>query len=288
MPLTTIYGDGTRIVGDANALEQTLHPTVMAYINIMQSTTGGNYAMSVNEIDAVNNMVQALVANGIWNKMQVIYPFIGNSANAMKFNLKDASTTNTFNITFNGTDFTFSTANGLRKTLATNGSWGNTNYIPNTHQTTNDTHMSVYMGTTQAGTSIPLGCLQEPAIAWFLVGSANTPPLQAYYTIQSPGTATQYSYPGGINTGFLLGTRSANNNKIFFNGILGATSTTSGTNKPNLAATIGVYNATTQGRIFPCTQALRIITIGAGLSDAEAKAFSTIVQAYQTKLGRQV
>ncbi len=66
MPLTTIYGDGTRIVGDANALEQTLHPTVMAYINIMHSPTGGNYAMSVNEIDAVNNMVQALVSNGIW------------------------------------------------------------------------------------------------------------------------------------------------------------------------------------------------------------------------------
>jgi hypothetical protein len=257
----------------------------MDYINLLAQN---GYSMSVNEIDAVNNLTHSLVSNGLWNKMQVVYPFIGNSANVMRFNLKDASSINTFNITFTGTDFTFSTANGLRKTLATNGSWGNTNYTPSTHQTINDTHMSVYLGTSQAGTSTPLGCLQEPGFAWFVISSANTPPLQAYYTIQSPLASAQYSYPGGINTGFVCGTRSGNNNRLFFNGILGATSTNSGTNRANLPATIGVYNTNIQGRILPCTQAIRMITIGTSLTDIDARNLYAIIQVYQTKLGRQV
>ena len=38
---------------------------------------------------AINNLVIGLKINNLWNKMQVVYPFVGGSAYAHKFNLKN-------------------------------------------------------------------------------------------------------------------------------------------------------------------------------------------------------
>ena len=40
---------------------------------------------------AVNTLVVGLKTNNLWNKMQVVYPFVGGTAYAHKFNLKDTS-----------------------------------------------------------------------------------------------------------------------------------------------------------------------------------------------------
>ena len=52
---------------------------------------------------AINSLVVGFKTNGIWGKMQAIYPFVGGSATTHKFNLKNpADTDAAFRLVFNG------------------------------------------------------------------------------------------------------------------------------------------------------------------------------------------
>ena len=288
MPLTTIYDGGTRIVGDANAIEQTLHPTVMAYINIMQSATGGNYAMSLNEIDAINNMVQALVSNGLWTKIKAIYPIIGGTAAAHKFNLKDPRDADAaFRLNFVG-GWTHN-SNGMTPNGTTG--YANTFLVPNTALTINNTHLSYYTGTTTVANG-------QRDIAVFVGGTVpsyslgtNTNLLisDCYYF-----TFNRLSASMTDGSGLICASRTSSTvHKGFRNGFqIGSTDTSSTTGQvlPSFALFIGAANQS--GSVTPVggysNKNYRLASIGDGLTDVEAKAFSTIVQAFQTKLGRQV
>jgi hypothetical protein len=279
MPLTTIYGDGTRIVGDANAIEQTLHPTVMAYINIMQSPTGGNYAMTLNEIDAVNNMVQALVSNGIWTKLVAIYPIIGTTATAHKFNLKDPRDADAaYRLSFLGGGWTH-TANGATPNGTT--SYANTFYALNS---LTSGHLSVY---SRSNTD---GLFQD-------IGSSNIG-VSIYNGIVAKLTNL---YFGGINqtanlsatvansTGLFLTSRTSNVQlNLYKQGILVASSSilnSTSANGNNLF--IGALNTAGTPTRFSNRQ-YSLASFGDGLTQIESIQFYNIVQAFQTKLGRQV
>ena len=279
MPLTTIYGDGTRIVGDANAIEQTLHPTVMAYINIMRSSTGGNYGMSVNEIDAVNNMVLSLVANGIWTKLVAIYPIIGTTAAAHKFNLKDPRDADAaYRLSFLGGGWTH-TANGATPNGTT--SYANTFYALNS---LTSGHLSVY---SRSNTD---GLFQD-------IGSSNIG-VSIYNGIVAKLTNL---YFGGINqsanlsvtvansTGLFLTSRTSNVQlNLYKQGILVASSSilnSTSANGNNLF--IGALNTAGTPTRFSNRQ-YSLASFGDGLTQIESIQFYNIVQAFQTKLGRQV
>jgi hypothetical protein len=279
MPLTTIYGDGTRIVGDANAIEQTLHPTVMAYINIMRSSTGGNYGMSVNEIDAVNNMVLSLVANGIWTKLVAIYPIIGTTAAAHKFNLKDPRDADAaYRLSFLGGGWTHTT-NGATPNGTT--SYANTFYALNS---LTSGHLSVY---SRSNTD---GLFQD-------IGSSNIG-VSIYNGIVAKLTNL---YFGGINqsanlsvtvansTGLFLTSRTSNVQlNLYKQGILVASSSilnSTSANGNNLF--IGALNTAGTPTRFSNRQ-YSLASFGDGLTQIESIQFYNIVQAFQTKLGRQV
>ena len=291
MPFTTIYGDGTRIVGDANAIEQTLHPTVMAYINIMQSPTGGNYAMTLNEIDAVNNMVQSLVSNGIWTKIKAIYPIIGGTAAAHKFNLKDARDTNAaFRLSFLGGGWTHS-ANGATPNGTT--SYANTFLIPNTSLTANSGHLSYYSRTNSAvANEIPMGVSGNFGDTGFDIVIRRTSNTNRFLSSESTGatgivTGTSTD-SRGLTTGSII---SSSSRKIYKNGtLLNTNSSTITWARNTFSVFIGATNISdfVTGPNFYTDKQCAFASIGDGLTDAEAKAFSTIVQAFQTKLGRQV
>jgi hypothetical protein len=291
MPLTTIYGDGTRIVGDANALEQTLHPTVMAYINIMQSSTGGNYSMSLNEIDAVNNMVQALVSNGIWTKIKAIYPIIGTTAAAHKWNLKDPRDADaSFRLSFLGGGWTHS-ANGATPNGTT--SYANTFLIPNTSLTANSGHLSYYSRTNSAvANELPIGVSASLGGTQFTLVIRRTGDLNSFRSTEIAGTTGAISSTSTDGRGLTLGSITASNSrKIYKNGTLLNTNSSAITWARNtFSVFIGATNISdfVTGPNFYTDKQCAFASIGDGLSDAEAKAFSTIVQAFQTKLGRQV
>ena len=286
MPLTTIYGDGTRIVGDANALEQTLHPTVMAYINIMQSASGGNYIMSINEIDAVNNMVQALVANGILTKMKALYPIIGGTAAAHKFNLIDSRDADAaFRLSFLGGGWIHS-ANGIQGNGTS--SYANTFLNPLAQGlTTASAHLAFYGRTTSTSSdgaeianfsSAALGGLVIQGKTGFInryfyglslaASRSITPPVIGMIAGSSVSTARRDLYQNGLSV--------ANNNS------------TDNFTMQNWSLYIGAGNLNNGTPGSWSNAQIAFASIGNGLTATEVKAFSTIVQAFQRKLGRQV
>lgn len=276
MPFTTIYGDGTRVVGDGTTMEQALHPSVMNYISVMKSSTGGNYDMSVNEIDAVNNMVQAMVANGIWSKMKALYPIIGGTAATHKYNLVDPRDVDAaFRLNFIG-GWTH-TSNGM----TSNGTTGyaDTFLTPSTSLSQNSTHVSCYIRTNNTSNEIAMGTGRTtvPAINIFPNFSA-----LSYFRINSgldSGVST-----GNSNLGLFLGNRISStqtrNQRNAVRYVINTASTGLSTRKIQIATGLdsgGFYS-----------NQFAFVSIGDGLSDAEARAFYIIVQAFQTKLGRQV
>jgi len=291
MPLTTLYGDGTRIVGDANALEQTLHPTVMDYINIMQSASGGNYAMSVNEIDAVNNMVQALVSNGLWTKIKAIYPIIGTTAAAHKFNLKDPRDADAaYRLSFLGGGWTHS-SNGATPNGTT--SWANTFLVPSTSLSVSSGHISFY-SRVQAllASNIDIGASSGVAAANICAFAIGRTTNSSQFTWGTQATGTIASFSSSSSQGFFVANQNAATaagRNIYRNAIIGSATTNYGT--PVLATVsfaIGALNDATIGRVAFSSRQCSLASIGDGLTNIEINAFTTIVQAYQTKLGRQV
>ena len=291
MPLTTIYDDGTRIVGDVNAIEQTLHPTVMNYVNIMRSSTGGNYAMTLNEIDAVNNMVQALVSNGLWTKIKAIYPIIGTTAAAHKFNLKDPRDTNAaFRLSFLGGGWTHD-ANGATPNGTT--SYADTFLSPSTSLSVSSGHLSFYSriqallsGNIEIGSSQGAGVAN---ICSMIIG--RTVNLSQFtWGVQSTGTIP--TIISTLTQGFFIGNQNgatASGRNIYRNASAGTAPSSYGSPiMPSPSITIGALNDISAGRTFFSSRQCSFASIGDGLTDAEVKAFSTIVQAFQTKLGRQV
>jgi hypothetical protein len=74
--------------------------------------------VDATQIDAVNTFVTLAKAQGIWNDLDKIYPFVGGTATAHRYNLKNALMDGTFfggvthnanGVTFNGTTGYFNT-----------------------------------------------------------------------------------------------------------------------------------------------------------------------------------
>jgi len=238
------------------------------------------------QLTAINNLVIGLKANNLWNKMQLIYPFVGGTAYTHKFNLKN---TNTFTATFNGALIHNSYGVG-------SGSIGN-GYIDSNFLDTRDfanisssAHVSIY-GTVSNG------------VTGQIHGFSNIEPT----TFNSNGgiifQPNNYLYGGAIRIfgngnlsvstsnglGLNIITRTTSTaNAFYYN-----TSTTSYSNTATAAFSragtlgtlkfLGSYYGNTTAML-----ALGFATIGEGLSSTDAQNLYTVVQAYQTTLGRNV
>ena len=93
-------------------------------------------------ITSVRRLVSALKYEGLWTKLKAVYPFVGGSAAAHKFNLKDARDANdAYRLTFNG-GWTHDSTGALPS--GTNG-WANTNLVMNNILTPYNAAMGVYI-----------------------------------------------------------------------------------------------------------------------------------------------
>jgi hypothetical protein len=128
--------NGTLIGGNAVGFIRTLTKTDAEFLSLSNSLTGQGFmtaSVAVNWLNtngyytsysvdtdaqafitaagitdstqktAINTLVVGLKADGIWTKMQAIYPFVGGSASTHKWNLKDPRDLNAaYRLTFNG------------------------------------------------------------------------------------------------------------------------------------------------------------------------------------------
>ena len=103
-----------------------IDPDSMSFIN----ASGINDPL---EILAISNLVNSLKNSGLWNKLQIIYPFVGGTSTTCKFNLKNPIDTNgAFRLSFNG-GYTFDKKLGI---------------VPNGTNTWAETYYSFYRDST--------------------------------------------------------------------------------------------------------------------------------------------
>jgi hypothetical protein len=228
---------------------------------------------------AINQLVVDLKGYSIWSKMKALYPFVGGTASAHKFNLKDPRDLDAaFRIFWNG-GVTHG-ANGVQFG-GVNG-WGNTYLTPSTTLTLNNGSLSFYsrtnsnslgveMGARIAGSDVSLGIYGTTPLS----GSINTFVDSAQLTVTDTLGFYQITRTGG-------GTQ-----KVFKNtssNLKTISATTSALTQPIYLGCLNNNGAAA----FYSNRQCAFASIGDGLTDTEAANFRTAVQAFNTALARQV
>jgi len=227
---------------------------------------------------AVNTLVLSLKSANIWTKMKALYPVVGGVASSHAVNLKQPGT---FNLSF-ATGWTHSST-GMTPNGAT---YANTNIIPSSNLLNFNAHLTYYSRTNNTFASIDIGSAS---------GTGNYF-IQLYSSVLGGSRSsiqrndTDYAIFGSANRlGLFHGNITANNSeKIFQNGILRNTNTTTDlTNRNSTVIYLGALNSSGTEAAFT-NRECAFSSIGDGLTDAEALSLYNAVQAYQTTLGRQV
>ena len=232
---------------------------------------------------AIITLVTDLKGYGIWTKMKAIYPFVGGTASAHKFNLKDPRDLDAaFRLVFSG-GWTHSSTGALPN--GTNAyADSKLNSLNNTTQ--NSTHFSYYSRTNSNATEV------EISSSTTITGGGTGSLLEirtsgvSYYRVNSDlGYAT---YTDANSLGFYIANRTASNViNGWKNGSKVATATTASKAQPNINYWIGALNQNNVGSFYT-TKECAFASIGDGLTDTEAANLYTAVQAYQTTLSRNV
>jgi hypothetical protein len=217
----------------------------------------------------------------LWSKCLALYPFVGGAAGSHKYNLKDPRDLDAaYRLTFSG-GLTHN-ANGITG----NGSNGyaNTNLNVNTVLSLNDCHISFYSRT-------------DGALAYEEMSAGST--MGPYFQLAAKWTdgKTYCQINGGAQASFTNGSSaqglfaSCRTGASVQNAYRNATRVNSGvsasTSKPN--ANVFILSGNNSG--VPSNYSgrnLAFASIGSGLSDADVASLYSVVQAFQTALGRQV
>jgi hypothetical protein len=236
------------------------------------------------QMSAVNTLVTSLKSSGVWNKMKAIYPVVGGNATAHSKNLKNPSQ---YNLTFSS-GWSHS-SNGMTP----NGSaYASTSLIPRSVLSTNSTHISYYSRTNKLGSNeceMGTNQVQNEKKNYMCYDAYNT----NYIGVNQYGDSTGTRLPNTLGMLLLSRNDSTQFNKFFNNSKEVITHHNSTTTHPLAGTatkqmTLGcIRDGDTTNRLYS-TKECAFSTIGDGLTDSEASAFYTAVQAFQTTLGRQV
>lgn len=236
-------------------------------------------------VAAIDDLVIDLKAAGIWTKCNTIYPFVGGSAAAHKFNLRDAQDTDgAYRITWSGT--LTHDSNGVTGDGSTG--YGVTNLNCSSILTVNDTHIAFYSRTSTSGANIyELGAFSSNS-SQIRLASRNSD--NAYTIMYGAGSNDLQSVFNADGRGFYVGSRRANNDlELYKNGSsIGTNTGTTTSTLPNAPMGILCTYREGVGAIALAAKNLAFASIGSSLTDAEVSDFNTIVQAFQVALSRNV
>ena len=227
----------------------------------------------VKQRTAVNQLVTDLKSASLWTKMQAIYPVIGGTDSTHKYNLKDPQDTDgAFRLVFTGS-WTHSST-GMKPSTA----YADTKFSPSNVVSINSAHMSFYSRTNSNGTEVEMGVGQDTLLEARTSGTSYMRMFQN--TVNS-------AYSDSDSLGFYQTTRTASNAIASYkNGVSKVTGTTASSTASIANYFIGAWN--NAGPAYSSTKECSFASIGTGFSSTEAATLYTIVQAYQTLLGRQV
>lgn len=228
----------------------------------------------------VNNLVLDFKFYGLWSKMKAIYPIIGGTAFAHKFNLKDPRDLDeAFRLTYLG-GLTHSSTGIV--TVGTTG-YMNTHFIPANHLTVNDGCWSFYSRTNINENKYDLGTTGNSPTAFnaLIMRFGNGSFYGAFDNNYANSTAVANSLGMGIVTRHSANRIKAfkNSTKIIDNSNIGYLS-----NYPFFI--LAENNVGVAGNLS--NKECAFAHFSSGLDETECANLYTIVQTFQTALGRNV
>ncbi len=170
----------------------------------------------------------------------------------------------------------------------TNG-YANTYLTPSTNLTNYNAHSSIYSRTNGNNSGFDLGStIINTWVREFLLTPYRSG--QAISGLYDYNGNDQIVVSSNSGIGFFNNTiTSQTSQKLYKNGVVIGSNTNNHTSSPpEFPIWLGAVNASNVGGVEWTNRQLAFTSIGDGLTDAEASALYTAVQAFQTTLGRQV
>ena len=282
------YGQNYSVTLSLTGYEQFyVHPTfdvdATNYINAVIASGG---TLNGTQQTAINTLFTNLKSAGLYSKIDIMYPMLGGNGNGTSINAITPS--GSFNITWNGgMSFTSSGATGN----GTN-SYGNTNYNPNTSSNPLDYGYGVYMSNSgnydleiynlgaYDGTNITAARAEfgEVNLYGYSVGEPRT----SMVVPTAPDLAGNY-----IST---FSSTSYKQNYFNYNSVsISATSTPVLMSSTPTLVNQPIYTHTLNINGSPynlCTATISFLWFGKYLTNSQVSTLSTIINNFQTALGR--
>lgn len=234
---------------------------------------------------AVNNLVIAFKASGVWDLCIAIWPMVGGSEAAHAVNLKNPGT---FDLTFlaDGAGAWTHSSNGADP--STFGAYAKTGIIPSTDLLLNDVHLSYYSRTDEIGVGLDWdfgasnGSTQE--LGMIIRRGGDT-----YFSIIYTESGSIITGTQSNSAGWFLNTRTTSTAHNFYKNASSFASNTSadvGT-RPSVELYMEAINnnGVTAGY---SNKECAFASAGSGISGAIATDMYNDIQDYQTALGRQI
>ena len=244
--------------------------------------TAAGVTLTTTEKDAVNQWVIDAKAAGIWTKKKAIYPIVGGTATAHKFNLKNPLDTNAaFRLVFSG-GWTHSATGMLPN--GTNA-YANT-FCGTNNMLLNSAHISYYSRTnTTSNTGYEMASYNSavPSTSELVIKQGAS---GGIVRINSVGSAAYTLNPN--SSGLFLSNRTASNiTKFIRNGISLNTYANASTGVSSQPFYLGGANNNGSPFGYSILQCA-FASIGDGLTDLESQLFYQITEKYQVALGRNI
>ncbi len=176
---------------------------------------GGGDVLTTTEKDAVNQLVVDLKADSIWSDILYAYPFVGGTATAHKWNLKDPQDTDAaYRLDFGSV--VAHNSSGILGTSNDPNSYGDTHYNPTAAGATGHT-IALYINqglTATPANEYDYGAFQSPNDNMISFGFNNKTTKFVCFDATSYKTSTGGTYTNSVFAGSNDGT----NSSIYFNG----------------------------------------------------------------------
>jgi hypothetical protein len=224
---------------------------------------------------AINTLVTDLKVAGIWTKMKAVYPFVGGSATSHKFNLKDPRDSDAaYRLVFNG-GWTH-TSTGIKG----NGTTGYANTYLSTHTLAMNSGFGYYSRTNSTvGSQADMGAL------WYYPVQSSGVGMSSGTTYISMNSNDFISFSDTDTRGFYQGYRI----NTLVKGLKNTTSysATIAYSAVNAFSFIGARSEIGAPSLYSVKE-FALAYFQENFTDTDASNMYTIVQKFQTTLGRQV
>jgi cell division septation protein DedD len=253
-------------------------PDATAYLNAVVSQ-GGTVTSDITT--AVESLFASLKSAGIYNKLEVMYPIVGGTANSHALNALNPTITDTYYLTYSAGW----THNSSGMTHSAGAYYADTHFIPSTALPSNESSMGYYNNTPPVvGDGYIMGAYNGGAQWW----SANYQASDNFFVIHFEGLI--YFNSLSKLTGFLqTSTNTTNRYQRFTNSVQNVTGTgaAAGT-RPTVSVYLGNLNLNGNPHKSDAGAQLAFAYLGSYLTSSELLTFSSIVQDFQSALGRSV